>query len=279
MPDSTPFHGIRVGLFETRRRRELGAMFSTRGAHVVSCPLIFPESQNLEEPVRKFIEEALEGKFDAAIFYTGIGIQAIFDAAQQLGNYEALKDALARMKIIARGPKGKGTLKRHNLVPTSLAEPPTTEGLVKLVDGLDVKGKRMAVALAGDQPCFALAEAIRRGGGKIYQFAPYHYRFPEDLGEIGTFIQKVIAGEVDVLAFTTTPQVTILLEAAEKLGSTRKLLEAMNSSAVVAAIGTVTAATLARYGLTVSVRPPEENETLMGLVGAIEEFLPKRIRQ
>src|SRR2546426_5313746 len=194
MTDAKPFEGITVGLFETRRQRELTAMFAARGAEVVACPLVFPESRGAEEPVRKFIEEATQGKFAVAIFYTGIGIQAIFDAAEQLGNREALKEALSRMTLVARGPKSKGALKRHNLAPAFLAEPPTTEGLVTRVEALDVGGKRVAVALAGDHPSPALAEAVERGGGEIYQFAPYHYRLPGDLSEIGAFIQKVLAG-------------------------------------------------------------------------------------
>lgn len=275
MPDSRAFEGLTVGLFETRRQREFSAMFAARGAEVLACPLIFPESQGVEEPVRKFIEEALGGKFAVVIFYTGIGIEAVFDAARQLGNYDALRDAFRQTILIARGPKGRGALKRHNLAPNSFAEPPTTAGLVNLVEGLDIRGKRVAVALAGDQPNSALAEAVERGGGQIYQFAPYHYRLPEDLSGISVFIQRVLAGEVGLLVFTTPPQVTILMEAAEKLGLGRKLLEAINSSAAAAAVGTVTAGMLARYGLKTAVRPPENQETLMGLVEAIAGFRRK----
>ena len=279
MADLTTFEGITVGLFETRRKREFSAMFAARGAQVVACPLIFPESHGVEEPVREFIEETLAGKFDVVIFYTGIGIEALLNAAQQLGRYEALKDVFTRMTVIARGPKGKGALKRHNLTPNFLAQPPTTEGLVKLVEGLDLSGKRVAVALAGDQPSSALSEAVINRGGEAYQFAPYHYHLPEDLSEIDAFIRRVVAREVSLLAFTTPPQVTILMNAAEKLDSAQELLQAMNSSAIVAAVGTVTAGALARYGVKVSVRPPEEDETMMGLVEAIEGFLRKRAAQ
>ena len=274
MTDAKPFEGITVGLFEARRQREFAAMFAARGAEVVTCPLVFPESHGAEGLVRKFIEEATQGKFAVAIFYTGIGIQAIFDAAEQLGTREALKEALSRMTLVARGPKSKGALKRHNLAPAFLAEPPTTEGLVTRVEALDVRGKRVAVALAGDHPSPALAEAVERGGGEIYQFAPYHYRLPEDLSEIGAFIQKVLAGEVGWLVFTTPPQVSILMDAAEKLGLKGRLVEATNAGRV-AAVGPVTARELARYDVKVSVRPTEENETMTGLVNAIEGFLNK----
>jgi uroporphyrinogen-III synthase len=276
MGDLAPFQGITVGLFETRRQREFSAMFAARGAQVIACPLIFPESHGVEEPVRTFIEEALAGEFAVVVFYTGIGVLAVLDAAQQSGQYDALKDALAGMTVIARGPKGRGALKRHNLTPKFLAEPPTTEGLVRLVEGLDVRGKTVAVALAGDQPSSALAQAVERGGGQVYQFAPYHYRLPDDLSEISAFIQRVLAGDIGLVVFTTPPQVTILVDAAQRLGCGQKLVEAMNRSATIAAVGTVTAATLARYGVRVSVCPPEEDETMMGLVEAVEDFLQKR---
>jgi uroporphyrinogen-III synthase len=266
------FEGITVGLFETRRKRELSAMFAARGAQVVACPLIFPESHGVEEPVRQFIEQTLAGKFAVVIFYTGIGIEAVLDAARQLGKYEALKDALCHMTVIARGPKGKGALKRHNLTPNFLAQPPTTQGLIKLVEGLDVRGKRVAVALAGDQPNSALSEAVNHRGGEAHEFAPYHYRLPEDPSQIGALIRRVVAREINLLAFTTPPQVTILMDVAERLGSAQELLQVLNSSATVAAVGTVTASALARYGVKVSARPPEDDETMMGLVKAIEAF-------
>ena len=266
------FEGITVGLFETRRKRELSAMFAARGAQVVACPLIFPESHGVEDPVREFIEQAIAGKFAVVIFYTGIGIEAVLDAARQLGQYEALKDGLTHMTVIARGPKGKGALKRHNLAPNFLAEPPTTQGLIKLVEGLNVRGKRVAVALAGDQPSSALSEAVNHGGGETHEFAPYHYRLPEDLSEIDAFIRRVLAQEISLLAFTTPPQVTILMDAAERLDLARELIQALNSSATVATVGTVTAGALARYGVQVSVRPPEDDETMMGLVKATEAF-------
>ena len=273
MADPKPFEGITVGLFETRRQREFSAMFAARGARVLACPLIFPESRGVEEGVRKFVEEAIEGTFAVAIFYTGIGIQAIFDAAEQLGKYAPLKDALGRLTLIARGPKSSGVLKRHGLASHSLAQPPTTEGLVKRVEALELGGKRVAVALAGDQPSAALADAVRRRGGDLYEFAPYHYRLPEDLSEISAFLQRVIAGEVGALVFTTPPQVSILMGVAEKLDLSQQLVEAMNRASAVAAVGPVTAGTLARYGVKVAVCPSAEAETMMGLVKAIEDHL------
>ena len=73
----------------------------------------------------------------------------------------------------------------------------------------------------------------------------------------------------------TPPQVTIVMDAAEKLGLNRQLTELLNHLSTVAAVGTVTAPALTRYGVRVSVRPPEKDETMMGLVGAIEQFLGK----
>jgi uroporphyrinogen-III synthase len=146
---------------------------------------------------------------------------------------------------------------------------------VTRVGALDVRGKRVAVALAGDHPNPALTDTVERGGGEVYAFAPYHYRLPEDLGEIGAFIHKVLAGEVGWLVFTTPPQVSILMDAAEKLGLRERLVEATNRSGAVAAVGPVTARELARYDVKVSVRPTEENETMAGLVNAIEGFLSK----
>ena len=105
------------------------------------------------------------------------------------------------MTVIARGAKARGALKRHNLTPNFQAEPPTTEGLVKLVEGTRCPGQ-VAVALARDQPSSALGEAVERGGGHADQFAPYHYRQPTDLREIGVFVQR---GLEATLAWWSSP--------------------------------------------------------------------------
>ena len=84
------------------------------------------------------------------------------------------------MTVIARGAKARGALKRHNLTPNFQAEPPTTEGSLSWSKGLDVRGKKVAVALAGGQPSSARGEAVERGGGHADQFTPYHYRQPTD---------------------------------------------------------------------------------------------------
>ena len=64
------------------------------------------------------------------------------------------------------------------------------------------------------------------------------------------------------------------MDAAEKLGLKGRLVEATNTGGV-AAVGPVTARELARYDVQVTVRPTEENETMTGLVNAIEGFLRK----
>jgi len=93
---------------------------------------------------------------------------------------------------------------------------------------------------------------------------------------VGGVRSKRLRGDIGLVVFTTPPQVTILMGTAQRLGSGKKLIEVVNSSATIAAVGTGTAATLVRHGVKVSVCPPEEDETMIGLVEAVETFLRKR---
>ena len=180
------------------------------------------------------------------------------------------------MTVIARGAKARGALKRHNLTPNFQAEPPTTEGLVKLVEGTRCPGQE-----SGRGPCRRPAQFRPGRGGRARRWPCRPIRTlplptahkPERVRGLRS---KRLRGDIGLVVFTTPPQVTILMGTAQRLGSGKKLIEVVNSSATIAAVGTGTAATLARHGVKVSVCPPEEDETMIGLVEAVETFLRKR---
>ncbi len=262
--------GITVALLETRREREFRGMFEMRGAQVLSCPLIFPENDGVEPQVRRFIDGALAGEFQAAVFYTGLGVLTILEAARALGLDAKLRTALAAIPLIARGPKVRAALRREQLQPAALAEPATTEGLMALMAAMSfAPGAAIAVALAGDQPT-ALLPALRQRGFEVYDFPPYHYRLPDNLDEAGQFIEQLCRpGQVRWIAFTSQPQVGILFQCAETLGARERLEQALQREVRVASIGTVTTAALSRHGIPISAHAPAEQETMIGLVKQI----------
>ncbi len=249
-------------------------MLEQRGVRVLACPLIIPESTATETPepaVREFLQGVVAGRFRTVLFYTGIGIEAVLDAARSVEQYEAVLAALAGMTLVARGPKSRAALKRNGLTPTFLAEPPTSDGFVARVGQLQIQGQEVAVVLAGDQPNAAVAAAIAERGARVFQFAPYHYHVPELTTPLREFLQAILQPpHVDWLVFTTTPQVQILLHLAEQAECRAALLQVLRGPVRLAAVGSVTSASLEQFGLVPTVTAPPQQETMIGLIKAME---------
>jgi uroporphyrinogen-III synthase len=84
----------------------------------------------------------------------------------------------------------------------------------------------------------------------------YSWGLPEDLTPVRDLINRLDAGEVDVLAFTSQPQVSNLLAIAAMSGQEGKLRSCLNSEAiVVASVGPVCTRRLLQNGLKVDVEP------------------------
>ena len=249
-------------------------MLEQRGARVLACPLVIPESTTTDAPepaVREFLQGVVAGRFSTVLFYTGIGIEAVLDAARSVEQYDAVVAALAGMSLIARGPKSRAALKRHGLTPTFLAEPPTSDGFVARVGQLQIQGQEVAMVLAGDQPNAAVAAAIAARGARVFQFAPYHYHVPELTTPLREFLQAILQPpHMDWLVFTTTPQVQMLMHLAEQAGCRAELLEVLRGPVRLASVGSVTSASLEQVGLVPTVTAPPRQETMIGLIKAME---------
>ena len=97
--------------------------------------------------------------------------------------------------------------------------------------------------------------------------APYVYADAADNAAILDLLKRLQAGEVDAMAFTSTPQVERLFAVAP--AST--IAEALGRT-VVAAVGPVVAETLQKHGIQARVMP-EESFFLKPLTGVLEDAL------
>ena len=86
----------------------------------------------------------------------------------------------------------------------------------------------------------------------------YRWAFPEDTGPLFAAIEAAIAGEFDVLMFTSAHQVTNVLQAAEQLGKKDEWMKAAENCGI-ASIGPTASEKLRSVGLPVHVEasPPK----------------------
>ncbi len=146
------FNGLRVLSFESRRAQEIAQLIRNNGGE----PIVAPSTREVQTPneeERKLIQGLLNNEFDAIIFMTGVGSRALAQAAEAVCTREAFLTALARTRVVVRGPKPAAAMREFN-VPVALAvpEPNTWREIVKALDEnrekVPLKGRRIAILRA-----------------------------------------------------------------------------------------------------------------------------------
>ena len=267
--ENQPLAGRVVAVPETREIDVFAAMLERRGAQVVRCPMVAIRDASDPAPVLQWSRELAAGSFDDLILLTGEGLRRILSCIDR--NDPALKEsfvaALTRLRKITRGPKPARALRELGIKPDIAAERPTTDGVIASLQPFDLKGRRFGVQLYGTEPNRPLVDFLETAGAKVSTVAPYVYADAADNEAILTLLKRILAGEVDAIAFTSTPQVERLFAVAPAESITAAL-----AKTVVAAVGPVVADTLRRHGIQARVMP-EESFFLKPLTSVLEDAL------
>jgi uroporphyrinogen-III synthase len=99
----------------------------------------------------------------------------------------------------------------------------------------------------------------------------YEWQLPETTGPLRLLVDDVIAGRVDVVAFTSQVQCRHLFQVAASMGRDRELAAALNDRTTVGVIGPVCRAALREHGVVSHVMPATPK--MAPLVAAIAEYL------
>lgn len=270
--DPQPLAGRTVAVPEAREIEVFAAMLERRGARVLRCPLIEIRDAADPAPVLAFAARLARGELDDLILTTGEGLRRLLQCIER--HTPAAKDAflaaLARVRRITRGPKPARALRELGLKSDIAAAPPTTAGIIASLAGESLAGRRVGVQLYGTEPNRALLEFLGSAGATVHTVAPYVYADGADDQAVGRLIARLSAGEVDAIAFTSTPQVERLFAAGPPAAVSAAL-----ARTVVAAVGPVVAAALARHGIEACL-VPAESFFLKPLTTLLEEALRAR---
>jgi len=270
--ESQTLAGRIIAVPETREIEIFAAMLERRGATVVRCPLVAIRDAPEPAPVLQWTRAFAQGSCDDVILLTGEGLRRILSCIDR--NEPALKDpfvqALGRVRKITRGPKPARALRELGLKPDISAEIPTTEGVINSLRPLELQGRRVGLQLYGTEPNRPLVDFLESAGAHVSIVAPYVYADAADDQAVLNLVKRLEAGEVDAIAFTSTPQVERLFSVAPADAVAKAL-----SKTVVAAIGPVVADTLRKHGIEARVTP-EESFFLKPLTSELEEALGAR---
>lgn len=272
MTDLTPLAGFTVAVTAARRREELSALLTRRGARVVEAPAIrilpTQDDKQLLAATRACVAEPP----DIVVATTGIGFRGWMEAADGWGLGEQLRARFATSELLTRGPKAKGAVRAAGLAETWSPDSEASDEMLARLLEQGVAGRRIAVQLHGE-PLTAFIGALRAAGAEVVEIPVYRWVPPEDVRPLRRLVEQVVAGQVDCVTFTSAPAVISTLNVAREDGREQPLLDALAGDVLAACVGPVTAAPLERFGIP-TVQP--ERARLGALVRTVVEELPAR---
>ena len=244
-----------IALLEARMSRELSRLVEKHGGSPLCVPALREVPAASAESGRAVIDDLVNARYDAAIFMTGVAASQLFELAEQDGRRQQLVEGLSRMTTVARGPKPTAALRGFGVPPTLTArEPFTSAELIDALSGLPLEGKQVLLFHYGERSA-TLAETLRARQVQLSEVHLYRWLMPEDTSALGALVTSVIAGDVDALVVTCQVQFRHLLSVARQLALADRLIEALSSHVVVAAMGPTCHATLQAHGAPVHVMP------------------------
>ncbi len=262
--------GKTIAITEARRAAELASLITKLGGVPYSVPAVREIPLRDLAPALEVLARICRGEVSLIVFLTGVGTRAFFELAAEAGTRDALLRALERMEVAARGPKPVAALHDAGVRIDLTPKEPTSEGLLSALADHDLDGKLVAVQLYGEENSF-LIEGLRARGATVLDIPLYEWALPEDQEPLIRLIGHVLDGSIDVLAFTSSPQIRHLFAVAERLGLRDQLIGALRDGVVVAVIGPVAQRALGEQGLVPRIQP--EKGTMGALIHAIAEYL------
>ncbi|MNU67848.1 bifunctional uroporphyrinogen-III synthetase/response regulator domain protein [compost metagenome] len=247
--------GKRIALTGPRKAQDLGKLVENMGG----IPLIRPAQGTVfldDIDLRNGLVAWVENRPDWAVFTTGVGLDALFEMAEDMGIAGEYWDLLRNTSIAARGYKTVNGLKKRQLEPVVRDDDGSTEGLIRAFSAYDLKGKTVMIQLHGD-PAPKLIQWLEEQGARTLQILPYRHIPPAD-ENLELLLADLLGGKIDAVTFTSTPQVRFLMDYAARCGRLTELIEALSGPVVAVAVGKVTAQGLVEAGIPRIIAPKEE---------------------
>jgi uroporphyrinogen-III synthase len=248
--------GWTVGVTADRRREEQAELLSRRGARVVHGASVHTLPIELGDGLEASTAALIDRPPDVVVLHTGLGTRAWFVAAESTGQDAALRAALRRAEVVARGPKAAGAAVTEGLVVSWQAPTETSAEIVSHLraraSGLD--GVRIAVQRDGSPEPY-LAHALRALGAEAVDVPVYRWQRPEDPDPAVRLIQAVAERRVDAVTFTSTPAVDGFVGMADEIGAAGEVVAALNDGVAPVCVGPVCSAGARRHGIEAPVEP------------------------
>jgi uroporphyrinogen-III synthase len=246
------FQGLRVMAFESRRANEAATLISTFDGRPLVAPALREVPLESNSAALAFADGLFRDEFDVVVFLTGVGLRTLVDVVAPVHPRAALSAALARTRVVARGPKPLAVLRELRVpVWAAAAEPHTWREVLGALDAkaaeYPLRGARIAVQEYGESNV-ELESGLRERGARVTPVPVYRWELPEDPGPLMNAVTAIAYGTVDVVIFTARVQVDHLWQIASMLGIEPEVRRGL-ARMVVASIGPTTSEALRQCDL------------------------------
>jgi uroporphyrinogen decarboxylase len=253
--NDTGFNGLRVVAFESRMAAETRTLIERLGGQAIIAPSMREVPLEDNHAALDFADRLIAGTFDVVIFLTGVGVRELFKVVETRHQRSSIVTALERVVTVARGPKPVAALRNLGMAPTiTIAEPNTwRELLIGLAARVALAGKHIAVQEYG-VPNRELGASLEARGATVTVVPVYRWMLPEDRGPLRDAIKTIATGGADVVLFTSSNQVTNVIQVAEEDGESAGFRRGLGTT-VIASVGPVCSEELRRRGIGVDIEP------------------------
>jgi len=239
-------------------------MLARHGAEVVRAPALRETALESAPEATDAVRRIVAGEVAAVVLLTGVGTKA-WAAAVGAGS-PRLADALARVPVVARGPKPVAALRELGVSGAHpVPAPHTWREALGVIESLDLPvGARLVVQEYGVPPV-PLLLALGERKYEVVRVPVYRWALPADPAPLVAAAERLARGACDVAVFTNGAQVEHLFRVAPAPDAVRAGL----GRAVVASVGPVCTEALEAHGVVPDLEAsPPKMGSLVALVAA-----------
>ena len=264
--------GKTIAILESRLGRQFAELIEKHGGRPLHAPALAEVPDIDRGAIARLVADLEAAPPAVAIFQTGIGTRALFEATDALGLTGRLLALLASATVAVRGPKPGGVLRGRGVrMDLNAKDPYTTAEVLEMLAPTPVSGRRVVVQRYGVTNA-ELDEALSARGASVIEIPTYRWSLPQDTRPLVELMDALERRRVDAVAVTNAAQVHNLFGLADKLGRADALRAGLNG-ALVASVGPVSSDALKKFGITVGLEasPPK----LGPLISALEQALAR----
>jgi uroporphyrinogen-III synthase len=255
-----------IAILEARAGSHLADLIERRGGVPMLAPALEEVPDVDPQAIAALISTWRADPFKVAVFQTGVGTRALFQATEALGLRGEFLELLAASTVVVRGPKPVGELKAQGVsIAYRASSPFTTATVLETLAEISVDCARVLIQRYGVANR-ELRDALEARGARVEEIATYRWALPRDILPLLDLLDALQQQRVDAIVFTSAIQMHNLHEVARAAGTADRLAALLNRC-VVGSVGPVCSRALAAFGVkpTFEASPPKLGPLMTGL--------------